>query len=92
MRRADSVERTLIVGKAESKRRSGQQRMRWLDSTADSMDMTLSKLRETVEDTGSCRAIVPAFANNSNSVHKTRKTLFLLFPVWACHQLLIVPF
>ena len=44
MRRADSLEKTLMLAKIESKRRRGQQRMRWLDSTADSMDMNLSKL------------------------------------------------
>ena len=44
MRRADSLEKTLMLGKTEGRRKRGQQRMRWLDSTADSMDMNLSKL------------------------------------------------
>ena len=49
MGRADSVEKTLMLRKIESKRRRGKQRMRWLDSIPDSMDMNLSKLQETVK-------------------------------------------
>ena len=50
MQRADSLEKTLIVGKTEGKRERGQQRMRWLDSITDSVDMNLSKLQETVKE------------------------------------------
>ena len=50
MSRADSLEKTLILGKIEGKRRKGQQRTKWLDSVIDSMDMNLRKLHEIAED------------------------------------------
>ena len=58
MQRADSLGKTLMLGKIEGKRRTGKQRMRWLDSITDSMDMNLSKLQEIVEGRGAWRAII----------------------------------
>ena len=58
MRRADSLEKTLMLEKIEGKRRRGRQRMRWLDSIIDSVDMNVSKLQETVKDREAWRAAI----------------------------------
>ena len=72
MRRVDSLEKTLMLGKIKGGRRRGRQRMRWLDGITDSMDMSLSKLRELVDEQGGLACCSPWGHKESDMIERLK--------------------
>ena len=80
MQRANSLEKTLMLGKIAGRRRRGWERMSWLDSNTDSMGMNLSKLQEIVEDGGVCHAAVHEVTKNQTQLRNWTTTT----DIWGC--------
>ena len=71
VQRADSLEKTLMMGNIEGRRRRGQERMRWLDSITDSMDISLIKLQEIEKDRGALASLIAQLVKNPPEMQET---------------------
>ena len=91
MGRTNSLEKTLMLGKIESRRRRGWRRMRWLDGITNAMDMSSSKLWELVMDREACRVAVHKVARNQTRLNWTELSASLkLWLAWGCSSILCV--
>ena len=88
MRRTDSLEKTLILGKIEGRRR-GQQKIRWLDGNTDSMDLSLSKLQVIVKDRRACGAAVPGVAKVRHDLATKQQHIYMNACITMCRYVFI---